>query len=345
LRLRERWPYILEDEAQDSSRLCRSASCARWPGRPATGCGWATPTRPSSRPSPPPARSICAASWSRRAWLAQDLPNSGRSTLSIIGLANHLIDWTNHNHPEPAVRNALAPPHIEPTPPGDPQPNPPDDPDGIFLMPTKFSPEGEVRAVVESLARWLPNNPSHCGRAGPAQPARLRGGRCAARTRNHGGGQPVAQQPDHPPGCRRIGQPVALPGRPDGCGQVGAGLRGMAARSARGQRSLGGRPGDQQATASYRASRGFRLAEGRPRLAGRSRDRRGPTHPPGGLPRPGAALAGRGLAANRPNGADPGAGLVRASRATWRWPTSWPSACSKPSNRIRTGGCQSWPTS
>jgi DNA helicase-2/ATP-dependent DNA helicase PcrA len=26
-------------------------------------------------------------------------------------------------------------------------------------MPTKFSPEGEIRAVVESLARWLPNNP------------------------------------------------------------------------------------------------------------------------------------------------------------------------------------------
>jgi len=57
------------------------------------------------------------------------------------------------------VRNALAPPHIEPTPPGDPQPNPPDDPGAVFLMPTKFSPEGEIRAVVESLARWLPNNP------------------------------------------------------------------------------------------------------------------------------------------------------------------------------------------
>jgi DNA helicase-2/ATP-dependent DNA helicase PcrA len=76
-----------------------------------------------------------------------------------MALANHLIDWTNRDHPEPAVRNALAPPHILPTPPGDPQPNPPDKPDAVFLMPTKFSPEGEVRAVVESLARWLPNNP------------------------------------------------------------------------------------------------------------------------------------------------------------------------------------------
>jgi DNA helicase-2/ATP-dependent DNA helicase PcrA len=89
----------------------------------------------------------------------QDLPNSGRSTPSIMALANHLIDWTNQAHPEPAVRNALAQPHILPTPPGDPQPNPPDNRDAIFLMAAKWSPEGEVRAVVESLARWLPNNP------------------------------------------------------------------------------------------------------------------------------------------------------------------------------------------
>jgi DNA helicase II / ATP-dependent DNA helicase PcrA len=53
-RLRLRWPYILEDEAQDSSRL-QEEILKLLVGETETGCGWATPTRPSTRPSPQPA--------------------------------------------------------------------------------------------------------------------------------------------------------------------------------------------------------------------------------------------------------------------------------------------------
>jgi DNA helicase-2/ATP-dependent DNA helicase PcrA len=158
LRLRQRWPYILEDEAQDSSRL--QERILRALAGPAGN--WVRVGDPNqaifetfTTASPEHLRRFLT----EEGVAAQDLPNSGRSTLSIMALANHLIDWTNRDHPEPAVRNALAPPHILPTPLGDPQPNPPDNRDALFLMPTKFSPEGEVRAVVESLARWLPNNP------------------------------------------------------------------------------------------------------------------------------------------------------------------------------------------
>jgi DNA helicase-2/ATP-dependent DNA helicase PcrA len=158
LRLRQRWPFILEDEAQDSSRL--QERILRILAGPEGN--WVRVGDPNqaifetfTTASPEHLRRFLAA----EGVAARDLPNSGRSTQSIIALANRLIDWTNREHPEPAVRSALAPPHIEPTPPGDPQPNPPDDPDAVFLMPTKFSPEGEIRAVVESLARWLPNNP------------------------------------------------------------------------------------------------------------------------------------------------------------------------------------------
>ncbi len=157
-RLRQRWPFILEDEAQDSSRL--QERILRILAGPEGN--WVRVGDPNqaifetfTTASPEHLRRFLAA----EGVAARDLPNSGRSTQSIIALANRLIDWTNREHPEPAVRSALAPPHIEPTPPGDPQPNPPDDPDAVFLMPTKFSPEGEIRAVVESLARWLPNNP------------------------------------------------------------------------------------------------------------------------------------------------------------------------------------------
>ncbi len=158
LRLRQRWPYILEDEAQDSSRL--QERILRALAGPAGN--WVRVGDPNqaifetfTTASPEHLRRFLA----EAGVAAKDLPNSGRSTPSIIDLANRLIDWTNGEHPEPVVRNALAPPHIEPTPPGDPQPNPADDPGAMFLMATKFSPEGEIRAVVESLARWLPNNP------------------------------------------------------------------------------------------------------------------------------------------------------------------------------------------
>jgi DNA helicase-2/ATP-dependent DNA helicase PcrA len=88
------------------------------------------------------------------------LPNSGRSTPSIITLANALVDWTRREHPVRAVREALvAPPYIEPTPPGDPQPNPPDDPAGVKLVARKFTPAEELEAVIGSLVRWLPEHP------------------------------------------------------------------------------------------------------------------------------------------------------------------------------------------
>ncbi len=81
-RLRYRWPYILEDEAQDSSRLQEqilrllagpskiSTDPGTGPatGRGAVGCASATPTRRSTRRSPPPARASCASSWWKTAW-------------------------------------------------------------------------------------------------------------------------------------------------------------------------------------------------------------------------------------------------------------------------------------
>ena len=56
--------------------------------------------------------------------LAPNLAESGRSTKSIIGLANHLISWTREAHPVRELREALTLPYILPTQPGDPQPNP-----------------------------------------------------------------------------------------------------------------------------------------------------------------------------------------------------------------------------
>ena len=156
-RLRHRWPFILEDEAQDSSRL--QEQILRLLAGP--DGNWVRVGDPNqaiyetfTTANPQFLRNFLK----ETGVVPREMPNSGRSTHSIMGLANHLIDWTQEDHPVEAVRDALSPPHIEPAPPGDPQPNPPDDPAQVRLIARKFSPAEELQAVADSLAQWLPEH-------------------------------------------------------------------------------------------------------------------------------------------------------------------------------------------
>ncbi|MCL4249639.1 MAG: ATP-dependent helicase [Anaerolineae bacterium] len=157
-RLHYRFPYILEDEAQDSSKL-QEDTLRLLAG---DGGNWVRVGDPNqaiyetfTTANPKYLRDFLAEPEVQ----ARTLPNSGRSTRSIIDLANHLIDWSLA-HPNTAIRakQPLTPPRIEPTPPGDPQGNPPDNPDAIFLGGQKFSPDEERQAIVRSLKKWLPDN-------------------------------------------------------------------------------------------------------------------------------------------------------------------------------------------
>ncbi len=177
-RLRHRFPYILEDEAQDSSllqeQILRLLSGDRPPepdeggiaenSLPSVGSGrgnWVRVGDPNqaifetfTTASPRYLRSFIV----EEADIRQELPVSGRSQPSIVSLANYLIDWVMGEHPAEEVRDALAPPYIQLTDPDDPQPNPPDDPSGIHFVSNRFTPEEELKAVIDSLARWLPDN-------------------------------------------------------------------------------------------------------------------------------------------------------------------------------------------
>jgi DNA helicase-2/ATP-dependent DNA helicase PcrA len=157
-RLRHQWPYILEDEAQDSNRLQEEILTLL------TGPGgnWVRVGDPNqaiyetfTTASPDYLRNFLK----RTDVVPKILPNSGRSTQSIIDLANQLIAWTRSDHPLAAARDALDEPYIKPAPRRDPQPNPPDDPSKIFLWPDKMTPDKELQVVAASLARWLPENP------------------------------------------------------------------------------------------------------------------------------------------------------------------------------------------
>ncbi len=158
-RLRYRWPYILEDEAQDSSRLqeeilrllCGDEGNWVRVGDPNQAI-YETFTTASPR--------FLLDFMQEHGVDSRNLPNSGRSTESIIELANYLIQWTRHSHPIEALRESLNWPRIAPTPPGDPQPNPPDCPQEIRLISTKYQPEQELKDVVRSLQNWLPAHPN-----------------------------------------------------------------------------------------------------------------------------------------------------------------------------------------
>lgn len=158
-RLRERWPYILEDEAQDSSLLQENIL------RELTGMNgnWVRVGDPNqaifetfTTASPKYLRNFVAV----EADFRRELPNSGRSSELIIGLANELIRWVNEDHPMPEARDALSEPYILPSPVGDPQPNPIGKPDDIQLIENYFTPQAELNFVANSVAEWITENPN-----------------------------------------------------------------------------------------------------------------------------------------------------------------------------------------
>lgn len=153
-RLRYRWPYILEDEAQDSSRTQEQIL------RLLTGPegNWVRVGDPNqaiyetfTTANPKYLRSFLK----EPGVTARSLPHSGRSSRGIINLANSLVIWARENHPVPDLRSALDLPLIQPTPPGDPQPNPPDLPNSIYIKYTKSTADEEIRSVVSSIKRFL----------------------------------------------------------------------------------------------------------------------------------------------------------------------------------------------
>ncbi len=157
--LQRKWVYILEDEAQDSSRL-QEDILRLLAGE---GGNWVRVGDPNqaifetfTTADPRYLRDFIAAPHVA----GRELPNSGRSTHSIQKLANQLIEWTlKHPHQTIRERMPLSTPYIQPTPKGDPQPNPPDNPDAVVLFSEAYSATKEAITVTESCKRWLAAHP------------------------------------------------------------------------------------------------------------------------------------------------------------------------------------------
>ncbi|MFK7847481.1 MAG: ATP-dependent helicase [Rhodothermales bacterium] len=153
-RLQQKWPYILEDEAQDSSELQEQIL------RHLTGPegSWVRVGDPNQAiyETFTTAHPKYLKQFLEEADFKRDLPNSGRSGRPIINLANELIRWVREEHPVQPLRDALDIPYIEPTPPGDPQPNPLDEVCKVGFVFRGDTNELELNRVIESIKKWLP---------------------------------------------------------------------------------------------------------------------------------------------------------------------------------------------
>ncbi len=162
-RLQDRWPFVLEDEAQDSSRS-QEALLRLIVGEvsPSSGRGWVRVGDPNqaiyetfTTANPYLLRRFIQEEADERPTLSE----SGRSQPAIIALANRLIQWVREEHPLPEVRDALQLPFIRPLSEEGPQTNPPEDLQAIYLHSKRYGPEEEVNEIVRSLKRWLPKHP------------------------------------------------------------------------------------------------------------------------------------------------------------------------------------------
>ncbi|GAB4527469.1 MAG: ATP-dependent helicase [Anaerolineae bacterium] len=155
-RLRRRWPYILEDEAQDSSQLQEEMLRLLSGGR-----NWVRVGDPNQAIN---TTFTTANPQFLRDFLSSEnveeipLRTSGRSALPIIDLANTLVRWAVHHHPVLALREAFHPQEIRPAGPDDPQPNPRPEEARLHIhyQPGQnITPDLELELVASSIEQFL----------------------------------------------------------------------------------------------------------------------------------------------------------------------------------------------
>lgn len=158
IRLRTRWPYILEDEAQDSG-VVQERILTLLAGESGNWVRVGDPNQAIFETFTTASPQFLRKFLKRPVVAARELPDSGRSAPKIIAIANRLIDWTADSHPVEEARDALSLPHIRAAPPGDPQPNPSDKEASVVFIDRSLTPAREAAAIADSLSRFLPTHP------------------------------------------------------------------------------------------------------------------------------------------------------------------------------------------
>jgi len=159
--MRRRWPFILEDEAQDSVPLQEILlSTLAGPSGNWVRVGDPNQAITSSFTAAHPR--FFNAFLDRKDVVSRPLPNSGRCAPIIMGAANAMLDWVIDEHPVAEVRrHTFRRQHILPTPSGDAQPNPPDSEATIHIKVFKHREDEELPAIAHLAAQYAQANPDH----------------------------------------------------------------------------------------------------------------------------------------------------------------------------------------
>jgi DNA helicase-2/ATP-dependent DNA helicase PcrA len=160
-RLQNQWPHVLEDEAQDSSRL--QEQILRLLSAEKNWVRVGDPNQAINTTFTTANANLMQAFGQQDGVTIIPMRQSGRSSRPISDLANTLVKWTNKLHPVRELRRALDGQLIEPTYPGDTQTNPlsNDTLVHVHYQPgKKISADEELALILQSLKRWLPEHPA-----------------------------------------------------------------------------------------------------------------------------------------------------------------------------------------
>jgi DNA helicase-2/ATP-dependent DNA helicase PcrA len=159
--LRQRWPYVLEDEAQDSVPL-QEILLTALTGPEGNLVRVGDPNQAVTSTFTAAHPRYFNAFIEQQGVMSRPLPNSGRSAPLILNAANHVLHWVIDNHPVLEVRqNTFRRQDILPTPPGDAQPNPPDSEANIRIKVYKHREDEELPGIARLAIRYAKERPEH----------------------------------------------------------------------------------------------------------------------------------------------------------------------------------------
>ncbi|MEO6725699.1 MAG: ATP-dependent helicase [Blastocatellia bacterium] len=153
--LQHRWPYILEDEAQDSSKL-QEEILRRLVGEAGNWVRVGDPNQAIYESFTTASPEFLRSFLHEPGVTPRELPESSRSAPQIIATANRLIEWSlNHPNPQIRARHPLTAPFIQPA-----EENPEDTPANVkFLLHDKRNSDKEREDVAKSVKDWLGKHP------------------------------------------------------------------------------------------------------------------------------------------------------------------------------------------
>ncbi len=158
--LQDRWPFILEDEAQDSN-LKQEEILSLLTSKHGNWVRVGDPNQAIYESFTTSNPELLKKFIARPDVQSENLPESGRSCLEIIKLANMLNEWTQKDHPNPFVQDALSFPLIQGTAIDDVQKNPESSKPAVEFINRKMNSEEELDFLSKAVPKWLNDYPNN----------------------------------------------------------------------------------------------------------------------------------------------------------------------------------------